>query len=46
MIKDEFYHQLTALLQNVRPIGIVVLTGDLNGRVWHLGTEDSRLSGQ
>ncbi|CAH8540670.1 unnamed protein product [Schistosoma guineensis] len=45
-IKDEFYHQLTVLLQKVRSTDIVVLTGDLNAQVGRLGTEESRLGGR
>ncbi|CAH8517778.1 unnamed protein product [Schistosoma margrebowiei] len=42
-IKDEFYHQLSVLLQKVRSTDIVVLAGDLNAQVGRLGTEESRL---
>ncbi|CAH8447460.1 unnamed protein product [Schistosoma margrebowiei] len=45
-IKDEFYHQLSVLLQKVRLTDIVVLTGDLNAQVGRLGTEESRLGGR
>ncbi|KAH9590336.1 hypothetical protein MS3_00003064 [Schistosoma haematobium] len=45
-IKDEFYHQLTVLLQKVRSTDIVVLAGDLNAQVGRLGTEESRLDGR
>ena len=45
-IKDEFYHQLTVLLQKARSTDIVVLAGDLNAQVGRLGTEESRLGGR
>ncbi|CAH8555377.1 unnamed protein product [Schistosoma haematobium] len=45
-IKDEFYHQLSVLLQKVRLTDIVVLAGDLNAQVGRLGTEESRLGGR
>ncbi|CAH8665748.1 unnamed protein product [Schistosoma haematobium] len=45
-IKDEFYHQLSVLLQKVRSTDIVVLAGDLNAQVGRLGTEESRLGGR
>ncbi|CAH8549785.1 unnamed protein product [Schistosoma margrebowiei] len=45
-IEDKFYHQLSVLLQKVRSTDIVVLAGDLNTQVGHLGTEESRLGGR
>ncbi|CAH8518466.1 unnamed protein product [Schistosoma haematobium] len=45
-IKDEFYHQLSVLLQKVRLTDIVVLAGDLNAQVGRLGTEEGRLGGR
>ncbi|CAH8651686.1 unnamed protein product [Schistosoma intercalatum] len=45
-IKDEFYHQLSVLLQKVRSTDVVVLAGDLNAQVGRLGTEESRLGGR
>ncbi|CAI2728541.1 unnamed protein product [Schistosoma spindalis] len=45
-IKDEFYHQLTVLLQKLRSTDIVVLAGDLNAQVGRLDTEESRLGGR
>ncbi|KAH9579467.1 hypothetical protein MS3_00009607 [Schistosoma haematobium] len=45
-IKGGFYHQLTVLLQKVRSTDIVVLAGDLNAQVGHLGTDESRLGGR
>ncbi|CAH8585359.1 unnamed protein product [Schistosoma haematobium] len=35
-IKDEFYHQLSVLLQKVRSTDIVVLAGDLNAQIDHI----------
>ncbi|CAH8510864.1 unnamed protein product [Schistosoma intercalatum] len=46
VIKDEFYHQLSVLLQKVRSTDIVVLVGDLNAQVGRLCTEESRLGGR
>ncbi|KAH9590416.1 hypothetical protein MS3_00003110 [Schistosoma haematobium] len=45
-IKDEIYHQLSVLPQKVRSTDIVVLAGDLNVQVGHLGTEESSLGGR
>ncbi|CAH8585366.1 unnamed protein product [Schistosoma curassoni] len=45
-IKDEFYHQLSVLLQKVRSTDIVVLTGDLNAQVGRLATEENRSGGR
>ncbi|CAH8638539.1 unnamed protein product [Schistosoma intercalatum] len=45
-IKNEFYQQLTVLLQKVRSTDIVVLARDLNAQVGRLGTEESRLGGR
>ncbi|KAH9591822.1 hypothetical protein MS3_00003964 [Schistosoma haematobium] len=45
-IKDEFYHQLTVLLQKVRSTDILVLAGDLNAQVGRLDTGESHLGGQ
>ncbi|KAH9594337.1 hypothetical protein MS3_00005453 [Schistosoma haematobium] len=45
-IKNEFYHQLSVLLQKVRSTDIVVLAGDLNAQVGRLGTEEGRLGGR
>ncbi|CAI2736607.1 unnamed protein product [Schistosoma spindalis] len=45
-IKNEFYHQLTVLLQKVRSTDIVVLAGDLNAQVGRPGTEENRLGGR
>ena len=45
-IKDEFYHQLTVLLQKARPTDIAIPAGDLNAQVGRLGTEESRLGGR